>query len=324
MGLFSTHQVIGVDFGHASVKVVGLELAHQPKVVGFAEVPVDPKYLQKEGFEDHALIGEALKEAMRSATPRPLKPFAAYAAVSERLVFRKILELPVLSGSEEYLQVIRTEASEFLPDSIDTVELDYQILGPGSSENLQEVMVVAVGKRVIQDYTAVFSTAKVALRGIDPKPSAVGRAVVGLPENDPIALIDVGSETSSLSIYDHHTIWVTGTVNMGGGLFKDAETGKLDEEKLPTHLKQLSTSLLDELDHVLKFYANRTSGQTAIKEVRLSGGGSMLVPGLVEALQAELDQKVVLSKAVIPIPDGLDRRFYGALGSALYPLYELL
>lgn len=309
--------------GHASVKVVGIELSRKPKVIGFGEVTLDSKYLQKEGFQEPQMIAEAIQEAMRAATPHAIKPHEVYAAVAESLIFRKILELPVLGSPEEYQQVVRTEAAEYLPDSIENVELDYQVLGPVTPEGLQQVMVVAVGKRVIEDYMSVFSAAKLPLRAIDSKPTAVGRAIVSPEEKGAIILLDIGSESSSVSVYDQHAIWVTGTVNTGGSIFKDPDTGGIDEEKLPARLKQLSNNLLDELDHVLKFYANRTSRQDEVKELRLSGGGS-LIPGIVEALQPEVSQKVTLGKPIIPVPENFDRRFNGALGSALYPLYDLI
>jgi type IV pilus assembly protein PilM len=323
MGLFSSHQSIGVDIGHASVRVVGIELGRKPKITGFSEVAVDPKYLLREGFQDPKAIADAIQEAMHTATPHIIKPSAVYASISESQIFRKILELPVLGNAEEYQQVIRTEAAEYLPDSIENVELDYQMLGAVTPEGIQQVMVVAVAKRVIQDYTAVFSSAKLPLRAIDSKPAAVGRAIVAPEEKGAVILVDIGSESCSISVYDQHSIWVTGTVNMGANIFKDADTGTIDEEKLPTRLKQLSNNLLDELDHVLKFYANRTSRQDAVKELRITGGGS-LTPGIAEILQPEVGQKVVLAKPIIPVPEGMDRRFNGALGSALYPLYDLI
>jgi type IV pilus assembly protein PilM len=315
MGLFA-RTVIGVDLGHASVKVVGVRLGSKPTVVGCAEVPLEPRYLQKEGFEDPQMVAKAVREAMVAAK---LSATDVYAAISESLVFRKVLELPLNLSQQELEQVIRTQAAEYLPDSLDTVELDYQPLGV--TRETQQVMVVAVSKRVIQDYLAVFSSAKLPLRVIDTKPSAVGRAIVEPGEKGGIVLIDIGSEVTSISVYDQRKIWVAGTVNMGGSLFIDPATGKVDEERRADRTKRLVTTIVDELDHTLKFYSNRSANQDKVKEIRLSGGTSMS-EGLCEAFAEVVDYKVTLGKSTVKMSDQCDRRFFGALGSALYPLYE--
>lgn len=229
-----------------------------------------------------------------------------------------------MADAGEMEQVIRTQAASYLPDSLDAVELDYQILNRSVTKDqpIDEVMVVAVGKRVIEDYRQVFEAAKLSLRAIDPKPSSAGRAIVSPQETEPVLIVDIGSEMSSISVYGNHRVWVTGTVNMGASLFL-GEDGQVDEEKLPTTVKRMTASLTDELDHVVKFFANRTSQHSELKEARITGRGAS-VAGLVEALGAELELKVVAARPVVAMPEVLDSRYYGALGSALYPLHELL
>jgi len=240
------------------------------------------------------------------------------------MVFRKILELPALGSAEEYRQVIRAQAADYLPDSIENVQLDYQILSQApDADNNQQVMVAAVGKRTIEDLLAVFKTAKLNLQGVDPKPSAVGRAIVAPQEKGSFILVDIGSENTSVSVYEEHKVWITGTVNLGGNLFRTPEGETVDADKHSINLKQLSSNILDEIDHVLKFYANRTAKQSMPKEIRLAGSGAV-IEGITMALGKGVRQKVTIGKPIIAVPEGFTSNFYGALGSALYPLYELI
>jgi type IV pilus assembly protein PilM len=322
MGLFSK-QIIGIDIGHSSVKVVGLEVSgSQAKFIGCKEITMDPKYLQKEGFENAELIGQALREAMRTAAPHALATNpTAYSAISESLVFRKVLDLPLIDDQDELLSAIRLEATEYLPESPDNMEIDYQLLGLNPDSTMQQVMIVAVSKKIIQDYLAVFVAAKLPIKAIDTKPAAVARSVVKPTEMETILLVDIGSEISTISLYSEGVIRVTGSLNIGGNIIRDDETMEIEEDKKDEHIKRLATSIADEIDHVIKFYTNRTVNQKKIKEIRLAGGGSMIA-GVLEAIKKETDFEVTSGQAIITLPPFCDRRFLGALGCALYPVFE--
>jgi len=321
MGLFS-NQVIGVDIGHSSVKVVGLNLGRTPSFVGCKEITMDPKYLRKDGFENAEIIGKALLEAMKTAAPHALaaKPLV-YSALSEALVFRKILELPLIADEKELMNVIRLQSAEYLPDTPDNHEIDFQLLGPTPEGGNQQIMVVAVNKRVIQQYLAVFAAAKLTVRAVEAKPAAIARAMIKLGSDESVLLVDIGSEITTISLYSEGIVRVTGSLNLGGNIIRDPETLEVVEDKQDERIKRLATSVADEIDHVLKFYRNRSASKQEVKEIRLAGGGSMIA-GVTEALAAECNLPVIAGKPVIDLPPFCDRRFYGALGCALYPLAE--
>ncbi len=320
MGLFS-RTIVGIDIGHASVKVVGVSVSRRPRVVGFADVPVDTKYLAKEGTVDPALVAQALQQAMRTAFPRAIHAQEAYASVSEGIVFRKILEVPISVTIDEMANVVRAEVVEYLPDDIANLEIDYQILGELPGE-LQQVMVVAVDKKVVSNFLEIAKLAKLKLKALDPKPSAVGRAIVLPRDTSPVILVDIGAQMTSISIYAQHAVWVTGSVNMGSDTIRNPETGELDPKK-EVKLERLVDGIVDELTHVVKFYQNRASGEQEIKQIRLSGGGALL-EGVVVAIKNQVKQEVLLGSPILPLPQGADSRFIGALGCALYTLYDLV
>ncbi|HSI21002.1 MAG TPA: pilus assembly protein PilM [Verrucomicrobiae bacterium] len=324
MGLFGSNQVVGIDLGYASIRVVGLSLGKKPSVSGCAEIPVDAKLLQKDALEQPAEVAKALKEALKSATPHAVKTKEAYVTVGESSVFRKILEIPRNVKDSELDAVVRSAIVEFLPDDLDNLELDYQPLATPQDTEHQQMMVVAVSKKSIEQYLNLCELAGLTVRAIEPRPSALLRSAIGPKLREPIVVIDVGSEISTLALCADQSVWVASAVTAGSNMLVDSATGQVDEDKRAEKTKRLVGMLTDELDHVVKFYTNRASfSAAAVKEVRLCGKGS-LIEGLDAALAAACDIKVTYAKPIVELPSGFDRRYMGALGSALYPMYELL
>ena len=323
MSLLSPH-ILGVDIGHSSVKVVGISAGKKPAFLGCKEITMDPKYLEKDGFANPILIGQAVREAMRTAAPRPIVATQAYSAVSESLVFRKVLEMPFMEDAEEMKAAIKLEAAQYLPENPEEMVLDYQFfdLLPDKQAK-QQIMVVAMPKKILLDYLAVFQAAKLTVKGIGVKPSALGAALVPLSEQKCLIIIDIGSEICTISIYDRHVVRVTAVVNMGATMLRDAKTGELDEEAFTEKSQTLLHAIGEEMEHVIKFYSNRMLGRQEISEVVLTGGGSMLV-GILEGVQKLTDLPVSAGRPVVAIPAFCDRRFTGALGCALYPLVDSL
>jgi type IV pilus assembly protein PilM len=325
MGLFGSKQVVGIDIGHASIKVVGLTQGKNPRVTGCAEVAIDPKYLQKEGLEDVAPAADALKEALHGAAPKPISSREAYISIAESAIFRKVLEVPRSVEGEELDALIRSSIVEYLPDDISLLEIDSQPLPVGRGDN-RPVMVVAVSKRIIEQYLAIARQVGLHVHAIDPKPSALARALISPRKDEPIVLVDIGSEMISISLCANQVIWVADTVNIGANILKDLATGEIDQERQDERMNRLVSTITDELAHVMKMYANRSAqgaGGSQPQEVRLTGGGS-LIEGIDATIAKEAGIPVTCGKPVLPVPESFDRRFMGALGSALYPIYESL
>jgi Tfp pilus assembly PilM family ATPase len=48
MSLFGASEVVGIDFGHATIRVVSLSAGKKPKFISSAEIAVEPRALKKE------------------------------------------------------------------------------------------------------------------------------------------------------------------------------------------------------------------------------------------------------------------------------------
>lgn len=312
---------IGLDFGHASLRIVGVQSGRKPTVVGCAEAPVDPKWLQKEGFENHNGIAEALKEGMKKASPKHLTGRDVYVTVSESMIFRKLIELPPAPTEQELAAAIKVEATQYLPEALEEMEVDFQVLGSATENGILQVMVVAVSRRVVQDMLEVLTAAKMVPRAFEPKPESVGRTLVSSTEKDAVLLVDIGQSRSTASVYDQGVVRVTSALNVGTSSL--LEGGENDPEVIQERLPRLVGQISDEVDHVIKFYQNRTIHVGSVKKLQISGAGS-LVEGAGEAIARAVDLPVAKSQPVIAVPTECDRRYFGALGAALYPFSDSL
>lgn len=304
MGLFN-NQVVGIDIGSASVRAVGVLGGKHPKFVGCKEINLEKPEKKTENVLDVEQIAKVIKECLGNASPKQLKGTRYVTSIPEADVFRKVIELP-LAPEAELENAIQLEIAEYLPEDISLMEIDYQVLGLLPDGATQQVMVVGVAKALVEQYMNAFKAASLPLHAVDVRSAALARAVVVPDEQKAIVLISIEPDSTTVSLYQGGIIRVTSVLAMG-----------LDGEEEEVG-KGFIASLVDEIDHVIKFYSNRTADHKEVKEVRLAGGGSLL-KGLQEGLKKEAGLQVTLAKPIIEAPAFCDRRFLVALGSALYP-----
>src|SRR5690606_24704467 len=133
--------------------------------------------------------------------------------------------------------------------------------------------------------------------------AASGRLFVEAEKsNVPTVLIDLGSLSSDLTIYDKELI-VTGTVPGGGDSFTNAIARRLNVTPQEAHIiktkyglglskkqKEITECLTPTLDQLVKeirrmvrYYQERTSTEDKIRQIVTMGGGANM-PGLSEHL----------------------------------------
>lgn len=308
--------ILGIDIGHASIRVVGLT-GIRPKFVGCSEVFIDQKYLQKEGYDNHELIAESLLGAIQAMEPHKIKPHSVCVTISESVVFRKLIELPEMKDEDELKGAIILASNEYFPDGIDQVELDYQVLGVNEINKLQQIMIVAIKKKVSDDILKVLNLAKLTPILFEPKPESVGRAYIPINRKSAALLLDIGNSSTTVSAYDRGIARVTSSLNAGLFSVKDfskSAEGEIVDVKLPRFVDQI----VEEIEHVRKFYANRAVHYNEIKDLYLSGAGAVY-ESVETSVKKAVDVPISNSGLLIDVSKKCDKRYYGALGAGLYP-----
>jgi type IV pilus assembly protein PilM len=212
----------------------------------------------------------------------------------------------------ELAEGITTEASQHIPFDIADVNLDFEILNPGDMGPQMDVLLVAVKKDKILNYTNVLSLAGKAPAVVDIDAFALQNCYEYNYEPAPgttVALLNLGASVMNINIVKGTTPLFTRDVSVGGNQytdslqkeldlsFDDAEALKLgqrvgtvsEDAKLPI-LQQVTEIIVLEIQKTFDFFRATAAGEH-IERIYLAGGSSR-VPGLIEALRSEFSMPV--------------------------------
>jgi len=296
--------IVGLDVGSSSIKAVelrktrtGIEVAH----LGLE--PIAPDIVVDSMIVDSGTVSSAIAKLFADTQ---IKSKAVATAVSGHSVIVKKISLPSMSD-QELADTIQKEAAQHIPFDLADVNLDYQILSEDAGSPLMDVLLVAVKKDKILNYTNVLSMAGKTPAIVDIDALALQNCYefnYEPPATQVVALLNLGASVMNINI-------VKGTTPVGGHQytdslqkeldlsFDDAESLKLgrrvgtvqDDAKTPI-LQQVTEIIVLEIQKTFDFFRASAAGEH-IEKIYLAGG-SAKVPGLVEALRQEFSMPVEL------------------------------
>jgi type IV pilus assembly protein PilM len=310
-GMGGSKTIVGLDIGSSAIKAVelkktraGVELARLGIEPIGSDVVVDSMIM------DSPTVASAIGKLF---TDNGIKSKTVATSVSGHSVIVKPIKMPTMP-EQELGDRIQTEAAQYIPFDIAEVNLDYQVLSDDLSAANMDVLLVAVKKDKILNYTNVLSMA-------GRSPAVVDIDVFALQNcyeynydpapNTTVALLNIGASVMNINIVRGVTPLFTRDVSVGGHQytdslqkeldlsFTDAEAFKLGEKvgtvsedaKLPI-LQQVTEIIVLEIQKTFDFFKATAPGEH-IEKVYLAGG-SARVPGLMEALRQEFSLPVEL------------------------------
>ena len=266
--------------------------------------PIAPDIVVDSMIVDSGTVSSAIAKLF---TDTEIKAKAVATAVSGHSVIVKKISLPSMSD-QELADTIQKEAAQHIPFDLADVNLDYQILSDDATSPQMDVLLVAVKKDKILNYTNVLSMAgkTPAIVDIDhlftdseynhgPRPRKwccqpgcqrmninIVRARHAIPQR-------FGERTSL------HRLFKEGTRPRNFDV-PVAEAGRKvgtvhDDAKTPI-LQQVTEIIVLEIQKTFDFFRASAAGEH-IEKIYLAGG-SAKVPGLVEALRQEFSMPVEL------------------------------
>lgn len=304
MALFaSKKEIVALDIGSNSVKVVQLSNSKKGwelKKLGIAYLP--PEAIVDGSIIDSMTVTSTVVELLKE---HKIKAVEAVSSLTGHSVIIKKVSLPAMT-EEELGESIQWEAEQYIPFPVSEVNLDFQILGedvevPGQ----MEVMLVAVKKDVINDYTNVIKEAELTPVIMDVDAFAVENMMeinyTVAPEEN-LALVNIGASVTTISVVSGGMTVFTRSVPIGGNQFseelqrqlnisyQDAENLKMGREveaaegqDPQTVLEPVISNMIGEVKRSIDFYLSGVPG-AFISKIYLSGGGSKL-SGLKDIIQ---------------------------------------
>ena len=199
--------ILGVDVSASNVKLVELVPGSKTgmRLERYAIESIERGAIVDGNVEKPEAVADALLRAIRRSGS---KTRLAAMALPSSAVIAKRITLPAGLSEEDYELQVENEASQYIPFSIDEVNLDFQILGASSqSEEDVEVLLAASRKEKIEDRVAIAEMAGLRPVVIDVEPFAartsidhVTRFLPSQGEGMILAVFDIGQSTTSLTV----------------------------------------------------------------------------------------------------------------------------
>jgi type IV pilus assembly protein PilM len=305
--------VIGLDIGSSAVKAVELKASGKSyRVMAYGIEPVPPDAIVDGAIIDAGSVSDAIRRVFDGN--KAFKTKEVCASLSGNAVIVKKITLPVMTENE-LSESIYWEAEQYIPFDIQDVNLDYQILDPGTGANARgsmDVLLVAAKKEKITDYTNVITQSGRTPIIVDVDAFALQNAYevnYGLDAGRVVVLLNAGASAININILQGDQSVFTRDISMGGNAYTEAVQKELDlpfeaaeqlkkgipvdgatfEEAQPV-LRAVTENVLLEIQKTFDFF-KATASSDQIDRIMLSGGASR-VDGFREMVQERFNAPV--------------------------------
>ncbi len=289
-----TPPLIGVDISSSAVKMV--ELTQGTKgayhLQGYAIAPIAKDAVVDGNIVGLDLVADAVKRAWKLLATREKRVVLALPATA--VITKKVIMPAGMRESDMEFQV-ETEANQYIPFSLDEVNLDFQELGPSANNPEEvEVLIAASRKEKIEDRVAAAEGAglKVLIMDVESyaTEAAFALAVTELPKagkGQTVMMVDIGAVMTHVHVFHEGQMVHSREQSFGGGhltqeiqrrfgvTVEEAEIAKrnggLPESYESEILQPFLQSLVQEVARSLQFFTNSTQ-YNKVDHILLAGG----------------------------------------------------
>lgn len=296
----SAQSFFGLDIGTYSIKAVFLtKEGPKYKLQAAGSIPTPIGGLSSGEEISISTVAEAIKKLVKDSR---INTKNVNIALPESKIFTRVIEMPPISD-DEIVSAIKWEAEQYIPLSLEDVNMDWQVLSrpvnPTQSSKM-EILLSAAPKKIVGNYIKLAERADLQVISLEPQTTAIIRSFSIVSDNPlTTVILEVGAEESNLIIVKNGLMMFTRTISTGGnaitraivtkfglefiqaeeykktyGIEKDSFDGKLVEIILP-----IIDILVTEIKRAVTFYQSKKPDDV-VKRLILSGSPS-LIPGFV-------------------------------------------
>ena len=307
---------VGLDIGSSSIKLVEAVVEKSGyRVLNLGVSPLPAKAIQNNMVVDHSSVADTIRRLVQESH---VKATRVISAVPGRAVIMKKVQMPRQEDAELEANV-EFEANNVIPENLENVNLDYQVLDFVDGGNKMNVLLVAVKKELVNSYAEVIQEA-----GLEPAVMDVDYFALenmyeanytGGGDSGLVGLVHIGAGYTSVTLLQNGLSTFTGDLPLGGEEFTDglrrelnisaaaAETfkltGTLEGKKglqLDSALRPMVESWTEEIRRTVSLYGALPSEEgDGLKTILLSGGSAKR-PGLRELLEERMAVPVRLAE----------------------------
>ena len=299
---------VALDIGSSSIKMVEAVVEKNAfRVLQLGILPLVENAIQNNMVVDSQSVADGIRQVLQE---NGVKAKRVISAVPGRAVIMKKVQMPKQEPAELDAN-IEFEAQNVIPENIDNVNLDYQVLSGSDEGNKMEVLLVAVKKEIVNSYADVIEDAGLEAAVIDVDYFALENMYEANYADDSaqgvVGIIHIGAQNTSISLLHNGMSTFTGDLSIGGSYFTEALasqaglafaeaesfklTGVAEGNKrlsLPALMQPTADELAEEIRRTISLYGAVPSEEgEGLKTIFLSGGGAKLV-----GLRALLEERV--------------------------------
>jgi type IV pilus assembly protein PilM len=310
---FGSKPLVGIDVGLSAVKLAVLEGKNKDfTLTKYAQVNLPEGAIIEDEIQKPEEITEAIVEAANSIGASPL--FCSLGISGPNTVARK---LQLAGGTDEEIEdQVLWEAEQYLPFDIEESTVDYHLVGENEGGGV-DIIVGAAKNDVILNYSDLIKQAggvvKIADLGIIAVTNVFEHVFAEKlkDSDDSYMILDMGAQKTFFIIYKGGMITFTKEINVGGVMITEEiqrqmgvnyneaedlkitgdENGNLPEEILEI-IDDVVETFFSEIKKAIDFYISSTSDESLVTCVVT--GGSALIPGILEGLEALLGVDVTV------------------------------
>jgi type IV pilus assembly protein PilM len=315
VGLFGKKKsIVGVDIGSSAVKAVELRASGKGGDE-FQLLNIGAESLPPEAIVDGAIMdaGAVIDSIQRLFQEARIKTAEVATGVSGNAVIVKKISLPQMSA-EELSESIHWEAEQYIPFDIQDVSLDYEVIEGGGSGGNMDVLLVAVKKDKISEYTSALTQAGRTPTIVDVDVFALQNCYemnYGIDPGRVVALLNIGASIMNVNVVKGGVSVFNRDIAAGGNQYTDAiqkdmnlsfeqaealKKGEQVDGASPDNLRPIlqavSENVAMEIQKTIDFF-RATSQEDRIDQIFLSGGTAK-IQGLRELLSEKFSTSVEL------------------------------
>ncbi len=303
-------EVVGLDIGSNAIKLIELKKTkkgYQLKNMGEALLP--HQAIVNKVISNPDAVAEALSGLIGDLR---VKTKNVVISISGHSVIIKKVSLPKMTESE-LRESIPWELEQYIPQSIEEVNYDFQHLPGETADGNMDVLIVAAKKDITNDYVSIVSEVGLNPVVVDVDVFALENMYDANYDSTQgiTALVNIGASVTNINILREGVSIFTRDITTGGDQFterivqefntsfEEAEQMKLTIQsgEAAPELERLSNDFADlmcsEIKRTIDFFAS-TLWKEQVNSIMLSGG-SAKVSGLSDLLKdvAEIDVEML-------------------------------
>lgn len=201
-------QTFGLDLSDLSLKICQLQKERGfLRLVSFGEFPVKPGVIEQGEVKNEQELVAILKEAVKKVKGKSLRTRYVAVSLPEEKAFLQIIQLPRMKP-EEIRKAVTFEAENYIPYSMDTVYVDFQVVEPAHERvDHLDVLIASLPRVTVDSYVSALRKAGLRPKVLEIESFATARALVeGEVAPVPLFIVDVGATRTGLSVYSGYSL----------------------------------------------------------------------------------------------------------------------